>query len=447
MMRTLSAIARLTLREALRSRVVLVFALLLVLIAGLMPSLIKGDGTPVGDIRLTISYTLGTAFGLLALANLWTGCALISGDIASRTLALTRVKPVSPWQLWCGKWLGLLLLNFLFLAGLYTWTGAIAYHRIWHHGEAAAVMKTAREKVLPVLPALDEQIKYYFTLSKGAEKSGTEQRELLRQLRREIPYQTATLERGQTWNWHFTLDHPPIPSTPIWLRFQFDTDAYTRAIVKAQCRLTGVTSGSGIDFTLDDFSTRLFEVPVSAETFGADKEFTLTMKHDGDASTGPLLLQPRQGLALLVPRETLLLNLLRSATIHFSILALLAAIGITLGTLFSLPAAAFCATGLLVSVLISAFVVDDFELTSPLDPDANVPPVQRVFAQFATETTRMLTHAAQPALAPVPLRQLAAAEQIPLAELRRALLFNILLLPLVCCGMATAALRRRELPS
>ncbi len=444
MSRAVFAMARLTLREALRSRIVHLFGLLLAVVAGGMPLIVKGDGTPAGLIRMTLAYTLGTAFGLLAVATLWTGCALIPGDAARHTLELTRVKPIRPWRIWLGKWLGLLMLDLVLLTGVYLATWAAVARQATRDPAATAVMQTARLAVKPRLPSLDEQLETYFLQSGGPSKKPDEQRELRRQLRREIPFQSIALQRGKTWNWDFTLDRPPNPRQPLWLRFQFDTDAFTRAEVKAQCRLAGQHGGAGVDFLLDDFSTRVFEVPLDAAAFGSDTRFTLTMTHAGGESTGPLLLQPRQGLDLLVPRIGLASNLARSAGLHLSILALLAAIGVTLGALFSLPVAAFCATGILLASLISAFVVSEADLAEP-EPTAST--WQRLTTVATRRTTRGLVWAARPALDPAPLRRLAGAEQIPSAELARALLVSGLLLPLLGCLAASAALSEKELPS
>jgi ABC-type transport system involved in multi-copper enzyme maturation permease subunit len=445
-MRAILAIARLTLREAIRSRLVIVFMLLLLLVTLGLPALLTGDGTPVGLVRMTVSYTLAVSFGLLAVATLWTGCALVSGDIAARTLILARVKPVGVWQFWLGKWIGLLLLNLLILTGLYSLTLLTVYRQMARDPAATAVMRGARLKVKPNLPSLDSQIDSVFLRVQGATLPPREQRDLRRRLRAELPFQAAALQRGQSWNWTFTLDRPPDPDRPIWLRFRFDTDAYTRALVRADCRLAGVSSGAGVDFVLDDFSTRVFEVPLAAEDLAADTAFTLTMTHTGDETTGPLLLQPRQGLDLLVTRTTLPANVLRAMLLHFALLALLAAIGVTCGTLFSLPVAAFCATGLLLAVAISTFVADDAEALHDAADVESPGLVQRVFTPFAIQTTRWLTAVAQPTLASSPLGSLAASELIPRHELRHAATVNLLLLPLVCCGVAALALRRRELP-
>ena len=444
MNRAVPAIARLTLREALRSRIVISFGLLLAAVVFGLPALLKGDGTPAGLVRMTLGYTLGTAFGLLLLATLWTGCALISGDITTRTLELTRVKPVSTWRLWLGKWLGLLLLDLLFLAGIYAATGLAVCHQMRQAPAATSHLRTARQKIKPDLPPLERQISEVFKQVGGDTLEAAAQRELRRRLRRELPFQPAALERGQQWSWHFSTGTPPDPRQPLWLRFQFDTDAYTRAIVKAECRLTGTPGGTHVAFDLDDFSTRRFEVPLDAATFGGDTRFTLSMRHTGDESTGPLMLQPRQGLDLLVPRVPLARNMLRAAVVQFSLLALVAALGLSLGALFSLPVAAFCATGIVLATLISLFVAGDPDAFADFE-EGEHGPVQQLVTTVAAGTTRTIMRLTAPAVEPAPLQQLVAAELIPLRELRRSLLVNALLLPAGCGLLAAAALRRREL--
>ena len=111
------SIAQLTFRETVRSRLLLSLAVALAFVTIGMPMILKGDGTPAGLAQMTLYYTLGTAFGILAVASLWIACSRISGDIRIRTMQLVRVKPVCAWQIWLGKWLGLLLLNAILLCG------------------------------------------------------------------------------------------------------------------------------------------------------------------------------------------------------------------------------------------------------------------------------------------------------------------------------------------
>jgi ABC-type transport system involved in multi-copper enzyme maturation permease subunit len=118
-----AAIAGLTLRAAVRSRF---FASLLALVLAAVVALaltLKGDGTCAGRARVVIAYTLGLAGGILGFATLWNACGSISLDVEERQIRLVAVKPVRAWQVWLGKWMGLVGLN----AALLTAAGGATY--------------------------------------------------------------------------------------------------------------------------------------------------------------------------------------------------------------------------------------------------------------------------------------------------------------------------------
>lgn len=441
MIRRLAAVAMLTLREALRSRIVLALCLLLAAVALGLPPLLKGDGTPQGVARLMLGYTMGMAFGLLALATLWTACALVSGEFASRTLQLTRVKPVPGWQLWLGKWLGLLLLDAVLLAVV----GAIVYAQVQARMDlkspTAEALLVARSAHHPVLPSVEVQVEGIMR-QLPAGMAEEERRALRRQLRSELPFQAATLERGQRWTWRFEFDRPPDTRHPLWLRLRCDTDAFTRSGMRADCQLLASGNQARVEFQLADFSAREFEVRLPSAPFAGQRHLELRMTHAGEEGSGPLLLQPRQGLTLLAPRAGLARNMTSALALQLSLLALLAALGLTMGMLFSLPVAAVCATGLLLATMISAFVVSDPDVA-----DGSMAGDSGALLSLSLAATRALANAATPALAPAPLRQLAAAELVPAGDLGRSWLINGLLLPLLCAGAGTAALARREMPN
>jgi ABC-type transport system involved in multi-copper enzyme maturation permease subunit len=57
---------------------------------------------------------------LLGLATLWLGCGTLARDVEECQIQVVAVKPISRWQIWLGKWLGIMSLNavLLGLAGL-----------------------------------------------------------------------------------------------------------------------------------------------------------------------------------------------------------------------------------------------------------------------------------------------------------------------------------------
>ncbi|MBN1557694.1 MAG: ABC transporter permease, partial [Lentisphaerae bacterium] len=129
MPRAVPAIALLTLRAAVRSRLVAALIVLLLATAAGLPLTLEGDGTAAGRVRILVVYTLGAGGFLLGVATLWAACGAVAQDIEARTLRLTAVKPVRAFEIWLGKWLGLVGLNALLLGA----AGGMVYGMLqWH---------------------------------------------------------------------------------------------------------------------------------------------------------------------------------------------------------------------------------------------------------------------------------------------------------------------------
>ena len=119
-MQQLLAIAGLTWKAAFRFRLFLVVAVLLLGSVIGLPLLIKDDGTARGFTQILLTYTLTTISALLGLSTLWLACGTLARDIEECQVQVIAVKPVARWQIWLGKWIGLVSLNaaLLLLSGL-----------------------------------------------------------------------------------------------------------------------------------------------------------------------------------------------------------------------------------------------------------------------------------------------------------------------------------------
>ncbi len=109
------AIALLTFRNTVRSRLLALLAAAVVIIILWLPFVIKGDGTPSSAVRLYLHYALSSAVVLLSISALWTGADAFSREVETRRIQLVTTKPVKILQIWGGKWLGLMLMNALLL--------------------------------------------------------------------------------------------------------------------------------------------------------------------------------------------------------------------------------------------------------------------------------------------------------------------------------------------
>src|ERR1700722_6124165 len=115
-MQRILAIAWLTWKAALRFRLFLVIAALLVLAVVGLPLVIKDDGTARGFTQIILTYTLSAITALLGLSTLWLSCGTLARDIEECQIQVVATKPIARWQIWMGKWLGLVSLNAALLA-------------------------------------------------------------------------------------------------------------------------------------------------------------------------------------------------------------------------------------------------------------------------------------------------------------------------------------------
>src|SRR5437762_7885755 len=114
-MQRVLAIAWLTWKAAFRFRLFLVVAALLLASVVGLPLLIKDDGTARGFTQILLTYTLTTISALLGISTLWLACGTLARDIEEGQMQTVAVKPIARWQIWLGKWVGIMMLNGLLL--------------------------------------------------------------------------------------------------------------------------------------------------------------------------------------------------------------------------------------------------------------------------------------------------------------------------------------------
>ena len=446
-MRRIISIAILTFRDSVRAKLVAALAAVVAVAVIGLPMLLKADGTTTGVARMTLLYPLGAAFAFLAVAAPWIAAASLASDIKGRTLQLLRVKPVRMWQLWCGKWLGLLFLNAALLAGAFL----CVYIRLAATGALAAEdIAIAKRHIQPVLPPLERQIAEMESNIAASSKRGMtskERRELRATLRRRLPYANASLRSGDTWHWFFTPEHLPMEGETVWFCLGLHSDALSQKQPKAKIlfRVEGGDNGSALAGELTDFSSRKVEFSLPAPATTGTNRLELVIANTGEKNAPQLLVQPRKGLFLFLRAGRLEANMLRAYAVLLSLLALLLAIGLTAGAFFTLPVAVFTTTCAIIAIIASAYAVSDPDI---LDPDslATLPVIQRLQFHLSVVVTKTLATASAPALSPAPLAHLSMSEWVPEKELFHSIAGNAIILPAILAFLSSLHLARKELP-
>lgn len=438
-MRKILSITALTFREAIRSRMAVAVAVLLALVVVGFPEAMKGDGTEAGLAHTILYYTLGLSFALLSVAALCASSAAISSESRVRTLQLARVKPVAMWQFWLGKWIGLVAVFGLLLA--------LAVAGVWPRVRGVADFAKACEKIPPELPSVREQVDRILA---EAAKQGTDAatlRDLRRQALDQVPFATISLEPGKSWVWRFALGYALDAAQPIGLLFNIRDDSFS-APAQASCYLRDTDAPEGtppLVFELSDFGGSEKRLFFPAGNFNGARMLELGIRHSGSEKSGPLMLRPRQDLFLLRPVCPLGENMLRAYLVMLPVLALVVALGLSLGAFFSLPVAVFCAASLLVSVFAADYAAGDPDVLD-FSGEGNPGVMRVVNERIAVATTRFLQAVSSPALEPEPIARLSSAELVPADEIASSVIWNGLAIPAVLMVLSALALRRKELP-
>jgi hypothetical protein len=363
-MNKILAIAGIAIRNAVRSRIVIILLGILLLVIIGLPLTIKGDGTPAGQVRILLGYTLGLVSFILSLATLWAGCAAVSLEIQERQIHLVVTKPVYRIQIWLGKWLGLLILN----AALVAFSGAVVYGLLrWttRPGQLTAEQRTElRENTLVACTVLmpdpinvDDAARAELEMlrAKNALPADARESEVSKAIRQKLLLQAYSVPQGGARQWTFDTPSGMPAGHPLLFRFRFSSSAMGPEFVPGRWTVRRESGGAAFQVTQTNTpgGTCLFKTPAAAAA-GSGR---LLVGYE-NLSTEPIIVafDPQDGLKLYSYSGSFESNLARALLAILLRLAFFAALGVTAGSLFSMPVASFVAICVLVMMQISGYI-------------------------------------------------------------------------------------------
>jgi hypothetical protein len=360
-MRRIFTIARLTWKAAFRFRLFWVLAVLLLGSVVALPLLLKDDGTARGFTQILLTYTLGMITTLLGFSTLWLSCGTLARDIEECQMQVVVVKPIARWQIWLGKWLGIVMLN----AALLTLSGASVYGVLqWRARQLPPEQReilrteifTARASLKEPLPNLDDAVDLEIKkIPDFASMSAEQQAQTRQQLRERIQafYQVVMPGHYRRWFIDFGFRKHLIGNQPLFLRVKFYV---------AQTNLTGQYLGLWRIGTYTNPVAVSMPQSLSANTFHElrleggsrflDESGQLIVNFENRNDTA-LVFPLDEGLEVLYREGGFGLNFTRGLGIILCWLALLSAVGLAAASLLSFPVAAFFSVSLLVVALSS----------------------------------------------------------------------------------------------
>ena len=102
-MKGLLAITRLTIKSAVRMKLIPAVAATLLVLLAILPFLIEHNGTAEMFTQVVLTYSLAVVIFMLGLTTIWLSCGTMAGDIGDAHMQVVVTKPVPRWQIWLGK--------------------------------------------------------------------------------------------------------------------------------------------------------------------------------------------------------------------------------------------------------------------------------------------------------------------------------------------------------
>lgn len=367
-MQQLLAIVILTWKAALRFRLFLVItALLLIAVIGL-PILIKDDGTARGFTQILLTYTLSSITALLGISTLWLSCGTLARDIEECQMQVVVTKPIARWQIWIGKWLGIVSLNAVLLVisgvclyGLLQWraTKLPAKEQETLHSQVLIARGSAKPD--DVMGKIEERASKMLAdrLSK-TQITKADLAEVKRQIVEQVKadYQVVAPGTGKPWHINLGSAAKSLENQPLQLRIKFNA---------AQKSPTGAFLG-------------LWQVgdPPNTKSVWRSEPMSLAPDtfHEIDIPPGlidsngvlTVIFANPNACALLFPIEDSMevlyrdgdfgMNFVRGLAIIFCWMALLAAIGLASASFLTFPVAALASLTILVVALSSGTIAN-----------------------------------------------------------------------------------------
>ncbi len=364
-MQRLLAITWLTWKAAFRFRLFLVIAVLLLGTVIGLPLLIEDDGTARGFTQILLTYTLSTITALLGISTLWLACGTLARDIEDCQMQVVATKPIARWQIWLGKWLGIMSLNavLLALAGFSVY-GLLQYRAGKLPPDQQAVLRNevlvARAALRP--PKVEREIDQDTDrlLRERLAKNPVNQADLAevrRQIREQVKadYQIVPPNYLRTWEVNFGLAKNTVKDKPLFLRIKFNSADQTTSGTFGGLWYVGVPQKTQLwqseMMSLAPDTFHEFEIP--ANLLDADGTLTVTFRNINNTV---LLFPLEEGFEVLYPEGGFGLNYARGLGIIFCWMALLAALGLAAASLLSFPVAAFLACAVLIMVFSSGLM-------------------------------------------------------------------------------------------
>jgi len=362
------AIVTQTMRSAIRSKIFHVLFALIILAVFLLPVTVSGDGTAVGLVQISLTYSLGVVVTLISTTTLWLACSQLSREIEAYNIHLVVSKPCPRWKIWLGKWFGIFIMHAVILVV----SAAVIFFLInWRvsRGNFSAEdlnrldkeIRVGRRGFYPQAPEYDRQVDAEYERRKGEFGDNHDIASTKAEIKRQLVAKSGEVPPGTAKDWVFRNVVTKSPDATLFLRYRVYSGSTSSTNQKQMPCIWGLRDPAAPPSVADPFRYIAFnvmggtfqEMPLSAKSIDEGDCITVRYKNPPQeywlgAEATPAVFQPADGPAILMAVSSFGNNYTRAMFLALLQIAFLAALGCTVSAAFSTPVAAFVAVAYLV---------------------------------------------------------------------------------------------------
>lgn len=385
-MHSVWAVAKNTIKHALRMKIAAVFIILLIVLLPAMALSMTGDGTLKGRLQTFVSYGLSLTAFLLCLLTIVASTYSLSSDIDHKQIFTVITKPIRRYQLLLGKLLGVILLDIsllvlfstvIYLITIYTpnFVGATDVEIAQLKNE----FLTARAGLIPEeIDVTQEVEETYNKLEKNGQlppsvtNSPKGKQNYKEALAKQKKLEKRAAAVGHDLLWEFNNVRPLDPNQNLFIRFKYDVSVnppdlqvFSRWIVgdDRQIRYGQKIETPIYTFDRKDLIRTFREIKVPADAVAKDGYLAVGFLNVTLNNT-TVIFPPKDGLEVLYKADTFTANFIKAALLILFRLIFLSCLGILAATYLSFPVAILLCLAIFFTGTISGFCLESFDFLS-----------------------------------------------------------------------------------
>ncbi len=446
------AVARLTIRAAFRYRLIVVLVVVLLAAVLVLPMVLKHDGTAEGFTQILLTYTLGVITALLSMVTLWLACGTLARDVDDCQMQVVATKPIPRWQIWVGKWIGILIVDALLLT---VSAGAVFFLMQWRakqlppevqqvlHSKVLTARASVKEPPPDINAAAEELIRSRLP---ELQARGVNLRDFRTQVRESLKARSQVVPPDHFRRYRLNLrgDADAVRDQPVFVRLKFHTPELSAKRPYEIEIDVGPPDSPARRTVYESLAAEApHEIALGPVVPNPDGSVTVDIANRSDT---PLIFPVEDGFEFLYREGGFGLNFVRALLVILCWLGLLAAIGLAAASFLSFPVAAFLATTVLVLALstgtLKSVVEDNTVLGFQHDSTERIyPAIDAVLVPIFRVALKTVNVAEQFS----PIDSVSSGRSITWGEVARATGIVVLLLGGVFAALGIATFTRREL--